>query len=65
MSSAYGWTPEQLGNMTIAQLYHWGADTPDVDGVKQFSIHEQLTFSVQMEAAKAKWISRMKQAAGV
>jgi hypothetical protein len=57
-----------MGNMTIAQIYHWGAESPDVDGVKHWKVDEavqQAMFTESMQTAKIEWINRVREAAGV
>jgi hypothetical protein len=68
LSLAYGWTPQQLGQMTVAQLWIYlnniRGDTHGSGGRKRMSPGEARDFCQRRQTQKQQWIDKtMKEIA--
>lgn len=58
LSKAYGWTPEQIGEMTLAQIFVYWRDASDPGGEVTFDLPWQAAMYGQNIARQREWWER-------
>jgi hypothetical protein len=62
LSKEYGWTPTQVGQLTVAQVYVYYAELEDVGAEKKTDSAGAVIEMARGEAKrKAKWIDAMRE----
>ena len=62
MSKEYGWTPNQIGQLTLAQVYVYYAELEDVgEAKKTTSASAAMTLSKREMERKTSWTDKMRE----